>query len=53
MSSVIHNMKPSRYTPATEDEARLQLATCYRACAQEGWTDLQLDPHFLPRARHR
>ena len=40
MSSVIHNMKPSRYTPVTEDEARLQLATCYRACAQEGWTDL-------------
>ncbi len=40
MSSVIHNMKPSRYTPETEEEARLQLATCYRACAQEGWTDL-------------
>ena len=52
MSSVIHNMKPSRYTPATEDEARLQLATCYRACAQEGWTDLS-STHISCRARHR
>lgn len=40
MNPGIKNMKPSRYTPKTEAEARLQLAACYRACAQEGWTDL-------------
>ena len=40
MSAAIDNMKPSRYTPTTEAEARMQLATCYRACAIEGWTDL-------------
>ena len=40
MSAAIDNMKPSRYTPTTEAEARMQLATCYRACAMEGWTDL-------------
>ena len=40
MSAAIDNMKPSRYTPTNEAEARLQLAACYRACAMEGWTDL-------------